>query len=35
MYDKSFMSAESNMDTTIAMLAEVKKRNGGSTPGQR
>ena len=32
MYDKGFMSAESNMDTTIAMLAEVKKRNGGSTP---
>jgi len=34
MYDKGFMSAESNMQTTIVMLAEVNKRNGGPTPVQ-
>jgi len=34
MYEKGSMSAASDMETTIAMVAELKKRNGGSTPVQ-
>ena len=34
MYEKGFMSAALDMETTIAMVAELKKRNCGSTPVQ-